>query len=557
MLSPQPAVAPMVLGVVLFVLLAVACSETADLIPGEEPVFTADDPGATPTPVVAPPILPPGSPSVAGSSQRNAPAAAVSDAMLARSVVQLRLLDTAGAVALPVRDGSGVVIDRAQRLILTSYELVNPFLDDGTAAYTIIAVGVNRTTGGEPALEFEAEIVAASPLAQLAVLRATSIYRGGSIGVGEFDLPAVDLGDPEQLLGGDTLRLFGHPGLNASDRQAVIAVTATVTGFRGAENVDGRAWLKTDARVPYGGAGGPAFDAMGTLVGIATQLRYDPRAAVGQVRSIALAADLIEQARNAGPEARYVAPLQRAGRASPPATALEDDRVAVGSPVFAANAVEGAGGLDLFDYTPFFQTQPPALYYEYIAQAIPDGALVEERWYLDGVLQDPLSSSFMWDRGSLGIVTDQLRAPSPRGMPPGAWRLEVWVDDVLRTSRTAYVALELSAIPEIGQVDFGSSAAADHRPAEPASGEAQQLLAFFSYEHSAAVRSMRWIVFRNSQVVYRSPVLPWEGGDEGTWWVGFASDEAIGPGFWEVEIWLDGPDSSTPMSRGAGGVELF
>ncbi len=67
----------MMLGMVLLVLLVGACGEAADLIPGEEPLPTADDPGATPTPVVAPPILPPGSPGVAGSEQRNGPAAEV------------------------------------------------------------------------------------------------------------------------------------------------------------------------------------------------------------------------------------------------------------------------------------------------------------------------------------------------------------------------------------------------------------------------------------------------------------------------------------------------
>ena len=65
-----------------------------------------------------------------------------------------------------------------------------------------------------------------------------------------------------------------------------------MTGFRGAVDIDGRAWLKIDARLPYGHGGGPVFDERGLLIGVATQLAYAAGEPVAQVRPIGLAASI-------------------------------------------------------------------------------------------------------------------------------------------------------------------------------------------------------------------------------------------------------------------------
>ena len=559
-LRPMRSAPPILSFALLLSALVTACENAAELIPGDAATPAAEDPNATPTPVIAPPIVPPGSVSLAGAEERDAGAREViPDARLAQSVVQLQLFDTSTGFVRMVRNGSGVVVDRAQRLIITSYILVAPFRSDGTPTYTSIAIAVNRQTGSEPSLEFEAEIVAAAPSLDLAVLRVTRVYRGGPIGPGEFDLPEVNVGDSDALAHGDALRFLGHPGLDATGApgsQAVASTTATVTGFRGHSAVDGRAWLKTDARLPYGISGGPVFDATGNLVGVATQLQYDPDAVVGQVRPVNLAAELFERARRAGPEARYPAPLQHPGEVPRAPVPAPVGGIVVTPPAFAENAVEGDGLRDLFDYTWLFPTRPSTLYYEYVVQGIPEGALVEERWLLEGVLQDTLSSAFTWSGGPFGIVADRLVTPNERGMPAGRWVLEVWVDGVRHASAIAYVATSLPQEPEIVRFRFGSRAA-DERALFPPSSQATQLLAFFDYERAQGVSQLRWIVFRDGRVVYQSPLVPWEGGDEGTWWIGFASDDPIGAGFWEFEIYLDSPNEPQPINRGADGVQLF
>src|SRR5690606_24325821 len=83
---------------------------------------------------------------------------------------------------------------------------------------------------------------------------------------------------------------------------------ASVTGIRGAPGVSNRTWLKTDARLPYGAAGGGAFNQAGALIGILAQDRYLPTAEVGMLRPLELARPVIERAMKE--TGRYQVPMQ-------------------------------------------------------------------------------------------------------------------------------------------------------------------------------------------------------------------------------------------------------
>ncbi len=534
--------------------LTAACSGTADLIPGDTTIEVTAPAEASPTAVIAPPILAPSSIGVTGARPRtNGVPETIPDTELARSVVQLQLFDISTGFVRLVRDGSGVVIDADERLVLTSYALVNPYEPNGTSAYTSIAVGISRAPGEEPSTTFEAELVAADPLRDIAVLRATRLYRGGAIGPGDFSVPAVLLGDAETLERGDALRILGHPGLESEGgSQAVVSSTATMTGSRGHALITGRAWLRTDARLPYGIAGGPVFDATGALIGVATQLAYDPQAPIGQVRPLSLATEVIATARRAGPLASHRPPLEVPALPTTPRS--QGDAIVVGDISFAENAVEGANGLGLFDYTLQFPSEPPALYYEYAAQGVPDGALVEERWFLDGILQDALSSSFNWMGGPFAVIADRLAAPPPRNVPNGRWLLEVWVDGTVRASSVTFVALPPPGEPVLDGLTFASSI--DSIAPTPPSSVAEQLLATFDYEGARGATRLRWIVFRDGRVIYQSPEVRWQGGESGTWWIGYSAEGPIGAGFWEFEVYLDSPGQPRPVSRGANGIDL-
>jgi len=533
-------VLPLALALVALALLASACQRTAELIPGEAtelPTATV-----TPVPLVAPtPIVPPAALGVAGATADALAEPAIPDVELARSVVQISLIDSDIGIVQTVRVGSGVVVDHDRALILTSYPLVDPFRDDGSRAYSTIAIGLSPVPGEPAELVYEAEIVTAAPDLDLAVLRAVRVYRGGPLAAGEFSPPAVRLGDSATITSGEALRLCGFRTESGTPRAnvpgAVTVANGTLLGARSAFDIEGRAWLDMDARLPAGASGGPSFDAAGALVGVLSQLRYDAAAQLGAARPVGLAEPLIEEARDAAPGARYRSPLQHpvlvAGRSIAGAPG-----VIVRGPAFAENALEQGARLALFDYTRFPAPGLAALHYEFAAQGIPDDALVEERWYLEGVLQDSLSSSYAWGGGSFAVVTDRLVVPNPNGIPRGRWQLEVWVSGALTAAGIAYIGVE-PPTASIGTFSFASTAGVEQGPLSPPVSSAEQLLGFFEYQGASAVQLLRWVVFHDGRVVYQSPLVCWTGGDSGLWWVGHHEDTLLGAGTWEIEIYLD------------------
>ncbi|MDA1062412.1 MAG: serine protease, partial [Chloroflexi bacterium] len=433
--------------------MAVACERAGELIPGEDD-GAADTAGTPQDPVLTDAAL-----RASGGADDEVAADGPTDIQLVRSVVQISVLDESGT-APALRDGSGVIIDRNLGLILTSALVVAPFAADGTPAYDSIAVATNPVPGSEPRLTHYAVLLAYDPLSELAVLRiegrlvedsadgtdgaGASETDGTNTGGPLLDQPAVALGDSAGLRRGDAVRMFGHPGLDPSGAltpQAVMVTAASLTGVRDAPGVGARAWLKTDARLPHGSGGGPVFNDAGELVGIVAQIAYGATAPVAHVRPIALAEALIAQARDESDEPA-VLPLTHLGGI--PGTALPglDDGVAISEPRFAREAIEEGGERELFDYGRVFPAATAELHYEFVAQGVPNGATVQELWYLDGVFQDELSATYSWELGPFALVSDRLASPNPQGNPQGEWTLEVWVGGAIRASARASLGAE-------------------------------------------------------------------------------------------------------------------
>lgn len=510
-----------------------ACDETAELIPGDisdlpaetTPTPTPDDPDAEPL------IAPGGLTGGAGRGAQRGPQ--IPDTELARSVVQVTTL----SLGLPQRNGSGVMIDTERGLLLTSAELVRPFRADGANAYTDIVISTNRTPGQDPVEEYTAKLAQIDSTSGIAVLRIVAAAGGGALAAGDIDLPAVTIGDPLVVQREDALRLFGHPGLGAvPTAQAVTVTEASVVGFRG-DRTGARHWMMTDARIPWGAAGGPVFNYAGELIGLLSQVAYAPEDPVGYARLIHHASDLIEAARDA--ETVTSASLLHHPSAAPGSSAPRaTDGAVVTAPVFAENAVETQGSRDLFDYASVLPEGVPEIYYEFAAQGVADGAPVQELWYLNEVLQDGVSSSYTWSFGSLATVSDRLIAPAAQGIPTGRWRLEVWIDGTLRSAGSVHVGVAPQT-PSITKMRFSTAAGFDQQPVGPAFSGATRLLGFFDYADAALAQTVRWVVFYEGRLIYQSPAVPWTGGDSGTWWVGHLDPGGISVGNWEIEVYFD------------------
>ncbi|MEX2032123.1 MAG: hypothetical protein WEA81_04590, partial [Dehalococcoidia bacterium] len=380
-------------------------------------------------------------------------------------------------------------------------------------------------------------------------LRVIANAHGTPLGTDGFDLPEVALGDATTAAAGFALRLFGYPGVGGpqSGAQVINTAQASITGQRGAAAVTGRTWFKIDTLMPFGAAGGPAFDRFGALVGILAQDAYTTIGSVGQVRPIDRLLPALKAARDGE---TYQPVLHRIGML-PGALQIEPATgIHVGRPAFAENAVESAGGRDLFDYETRFAAGLGALYYEYEVNGVTDGATVEERWFLDGILQESLQSSFVWNEGGFGLVTDRITAPSAAGIPSGRWRLDILVGGVRYATSTAVIGVPL-AEPDASFIFAASVATGEANIAAGAFNGAPQLLMMFDVSGMEAARRLEWVVFRDNQRVHTSPSIRWVYGDSGRFWVGYRPEGAIGPGTWDVELHADG------RIIGVGSITLF
>lgn len=526
------AVAALILGAALLV----ACERTAELIPGSATTSadaTATSPaGADPTPIVVNPDPGGGGGATGGR--------VIPDHQLALSIVQVIAVDSSAGSEQAVRYGSGVVVNREEGLIATAYPVVNPSRPDGSLAYTSIVIATDREPGTPAQREFTATLVGADPALDLALLRVTANREGEPIEPGTFDVPQATLGDASVAGVGFSLRVFGYPGAAVgpvAEDQVVQTATATITGQRGMAGHTGRTWFKIDTRMPFGAAGGPVYDRFGALVGILAQDRYVPGGAVGQARPLELLSRLIS---DAGGATSYHAPLYRTGTMAGSLQPPPNTGILVSTPAFAENATETPHGTDLFDYETRFPARLGALYYEYGVNGASNGATIEERWYLNDVEQQSLSSSFVWSGGAFGLVSDRITAPSPTGIPEGRWRLDVYVDEVHHATATAIVGVDVGT-PEAVFQAAASTATPDGSVQNGAFTGAPQLLMLFDVAGMTGATHIEWHVFHNNERIYTSPPVPWMWGGNGRFWVGYRPPEGtIGAGLWEFELHVNG-----------------
>ncbi len=227
--------------------------------------------------------------------------------------------------------GSGTIIS-ADGLILTNYHVVDvsdlQVPENAQAIEGKLAVYITTASDTPPTLSYIAEVVAGSPEMDLAVLRITTDIGGEAIDWDEVRLPYLELGDSGELEPGDSLYIFGYPGIGG---ETVTFTSGVVSGFTSEEGVGERAWIKTDAAISGGNSGGTAVSDDGTLVAVPTQVgrggvggtpeyvdcrpladtngdgRLDEQDAcvpvggfINALRPVALAAPLIEQALEGG-----------------------------------------------------------------------------------------------------------------------------------------------------------------------------------------------------------------------------------------------------------------
>ena len=142
--------------------------------------------------------------------------------------------------------GSGVIIDGKRGFILTNAHVV-----EKTGTITVV-LNDEQT--------FEAQVVGADPDSDLAVLKIES----------KEPLPAIDMGDSNNLMIGETVIAIGNP-FGFSHTVTTGVISALNRSFRADERVF-QDFIQTDASINPGNSGGPLLNINGELIGINTAI---------------------------------------------------------------------------------------------------------------------------------------------------------------------------------------------------------------------------------------------------------------------------------------------
>lgn len=208
--------------------------------------------------------------------------------------------------------GSGTVIS-ADGLILTNAHVAAPLAPGLAALYNdpqfifgdapdALIVGIIDTADFPPIESYQAEVVAADGVLDLAVIRIVADVDGTPIDAATLDLPFVPLGDSDSLNLGDEIQVFGFPGVGGD---TLTFTRGDVSGFEIEDRVGTRAWIKTDTTFSPGNSGGLGANVAGEIVGVPSFVFEAQGGSINRLRSINYAIPLIEAAQT-GEE--YVSP---------------------------------------------------------------------------------------------------------------------------------------------------------------------------------------------------------------------------------------------------------
>lgn len=187
-----------------------------------------------------------------------------------QSVVQLVATEEAAGGQLESKwTGSGTIVS-ADGLILTNCHVALPraMWDSPDFDYDYLVVSSTGRSDEPPTPTYIAAVVQYDPDLDLAVVRITHLLDGSPVNGDELNLPALPLGDSDELELGDQVHIFGYPGIGG---ETITLTSGNVSGFSPERGVQGRGWIKTDATIAGGNSGGTAVSEEGLLLGVPTQ----------------------------------------------------------------------------------------------------------------------------------------------------------------------------------------------------------------------------------------------------------------------------------------------
>ncbi|NIS83496.1 MAG: trypsin-like serine protease [Anaerolineales bacterium] len=183
------------------------------------------------------------------------------------SVVKITALYKENSRFMEGWTGSGSIITE-DGLILTNAHVVLP---DKFFPVDALIVSLTDQPDELPIDVYYAEVLQADWQLDIAVLRITTDLDEIPVELSQLHLPAVPLGDSDQIQLGDSLLILGYPGIGG---ETITLTRGEVSGFTSEVRFGDRAFIKTSGTIAGGNSGGLVADEFGRLVAIPTQLGY-------------------------------------------------------------------------------------------------------------------------------------------------------------------------------------------------------------------------------------------------------------------------------------------
>jgi S1-C subfamily serine protease len=471
--------------------------------------------------------------------------------------------------------GSGTIIS-PDGLILTNCHVADPILygtpRDQVPDFDWLGIMLTVRSDQPPQPAYLAEVVAADPYLDLAIIRVSRNLDLSEVNRDALDLPYLEIGDSDVLEVGDELNIFGYPGIGG---ETITFTKGVVSGFTLDASIDGRAWIKTDATIAGGNSGGTGVNGDGLLVGVPTRAgagagedvvdcrpvtdtngdgRLDERDTcvpiggfINALRPIQLARPLIESAKRG---VGYTQP-RPTDEDEPSGPEPELSR-----PLFSTDVNEYGFPLD-------------------VVYSLPSGS---RSLYL------VFDYSHMRSSMTLEMTVDVDGEEDPDwGLPAGAWRGEEfgswwigWSDaDLVDATYTLHVLVNgderLEAEIDVGgpavdqarfsSIEFGTDLSASGRPKAPGilfPAGSTEIYAAFQYENITPGVEWSTIWYRDGRML-SDDTADWYADEEGTTWVLLEDPRGLDEGIYRLELYLEGRLAATGdfWIAGEGGGEAI
>jgi len=472
---------------------------------------------------------------------------------LIRSTVQIVALVESGGRLQSLWSGSGTILS-PDGLILTNYHVAVGY--DSRYRPDELGVAITVRSDEPPEPSYFAQVVAADPHLDLAVIEITTDLDGGPVDRDQLNLNYVSMGDSDLLELGDVVQVLGYPGIGG---ETITFTEGSVSGFTRERGVDGRAWIKTDATIAGGNSGGLASGVGGRIIGVPTQAgRGDATPEdiadcrpiadtngdgvindnddcvplggfINALRPINLAKPLLEAAR-AG-----IAPVPTPG---PGGGAQISGAARFYNLVFAPDATANDQPTQIVTRLPSGATSV-CVFWDYEGMA--DGMIWEARWYHEGeYLEGASRPAGPWSGGTRGNWWNGLI--NSDGLPEGTYRVELVVDGASLAEGTISVGGTATDASAITNLAFSDSRAETGRPANAGyllpSG-ISAVYAYFDYDNMRDGTPWSRVWFYEGEPIAQGSDT-WEGGASGGWWVSLSADEgALEPGSYRLELYVE------------------